>query len=713
MTWYTKPPAFLESFARFLDQYLPSDPDVRFRLKVWVFRVLALTNLLLGLYYFSYRYTRSINVNALWFAIPLLLAETYSFIGSLLFILTLWKPAVRRAPPPLENASVDVFITTYNEPLDVIRRTVEAAIRIRYPHRTYVLDDGSRPEVQALCRELGCGYITRGPEWEGRPRHAKAGNVNNALMQTSGEFILFLDADQIPAPHFLDRVLGYFRDPDVAFVQTPQYFYNVPPHDPFGSQAPLFYGPVQQGKDGWNAAFFCGTNAVMRREALMQLGILRYVQLIERRILEALSRVTLDLRVGRRAIPRRYRKYAERISRAAEEALFALRRREPLGEILTRFNAVIHEIRRDIVLGDLQHIARVLADIESMGSGPTGLDGAPLPEEILAVSEPESQIARVMAVEVVRDVRKAIESGLDSLASELAGIAAPPAQVMGLDEETEELLALEIGEALDVQPIDTLTVTEDMATALQLHALGWKSVFHPEILAYGLAPEDLGSALRQRFRWAVGTLQVFLHYNPLTTPGLTWGQRLQYFMTIYSYFSGFASLVYLVSPIIYLITGIPPVTSFAGEFLIRITPYLAFNWLMFQYASWGLRTFRGEQYNLALFPIWIQAVLSAFSGQRITFQVTPKTHKEGVYITLVWPQLAILVLQVLSVFYALIAVALGWRHDLTGIVINIFWVAYDILMLHVIILAAIYRPKDTFQPPTDILTPSSARESAV
>ena len=68
----------------------------------------------------------------------------------------------------------------------------------------------------------------------------------------------------MPEPRFLDRTLGYFSDERMALVQTPQVFTNVPEHDPLGSQAPLFYGPIQQGKDGWNAAFFCGSNAVLR-----------------------------------------------------------------------------------------------------------------------------------------------------------------------------------------------------------------------------------------------------------------------------------------------------------------------------------------------------------------------------------------------------------------------------------------------------------------
>lgn len=83
----------------------------------------------------------------------------------------------------------------------------------------------------------------------------------------------------MPDPLILHRTLGYFADdPEVALVQTPQWFVNVDEADPLGSQAPLFYGPIQQGKDGWNAAFFCGSNAVLRREALMQLGIVGYVR---------------------------------------------------------------------------------------------------------------------------------------------------------------------------------------------------------------------------------------------------------------------------------------------------------------------------------------------------------------------------------------------------------------------------------------------------
>lgn len=657
--------------ARWLDQWgerlIPADPDLRDGLRVLVFRIIALTSVALGLNYLYYRYTRSLNVNALWFAIPLLLAETYSFIDTLLFMFMMWRPALRSAPPTTPDHTVDVFITSYSEPVALVRQTAEAALRIRYPHNTYVLDDGNRPEMRTVCEEIGCGYITRGPEWQNRPRHAKAGNVNNALLQTTGEFVLILDADQIPEPEILDHTLGYFTDPKVAFVQTPQYFYNVPLGDPFGSQAPLFYGPIQRGKDGWNAAFFCGSNAVLRREALLQLGLVTYVQETQERLIQGLSRLPVEARGTR--VRHSYRQAALQITRAAEDAVVDLREGRAIGDVLDGFHQALRNAQRKAVAGDLQNIMRDLAGIEAQDarSGENRVSGA-------------------------SEARAAIEHGLLALADELAAVAAPPPEALGLDPRLVQMLQMDSGEALDVQPLATFSITEDMATAMRLHSIGWQSVFHSEILAQGLAPEDLASALGQRLRWGAGTIQVMLHDNPLTKPGLSWPQRLQYFTTMYSYFSGFASLIYLVAPIIYLLTGISPVVSYASEFLWRIVPYLLVNKLMFAFVAWGIDVFRGEQYSLALFPLWIRAVVTVFGGGKLTFTVTPKTRQSGVFLNLVIPQLAIVVLLVMGVFYALFGLLVGWRNDMTGVIVNIFWAGYDIVMLSVILRAAVYRP---------------------
>ena len=154
--------------------------------------------------------------------------------------------------------TVDVFITTYDEPLEVLRRTAMGARAIQYPHRTYVLDDGKRDEVMEMAKELGIGYIRRAGN-----ANAKAGNLNFALSVTSGDFILQLDTDHVPLPHIVDRILGYFNDPKVAFIQTPQDFYNTDSFTHvFNEEARtlweenrIFYSLLQPGKDRVNASF--------------------------------------------------------------------------------------------------------------------------------------------------------------------------------------------------------------------------------------------------------------------------------------------------------------------------------------------------------------------------------------------------------------------------------------------------------------------------
>jgi cellulose synthase (UDP-forming) len=186
-----------------------------------------------------------------------------------------WRLSVRTAPPAAAGLSVDVFIPSYNEPLDMLRRTLLAATRMEYPHQTWLLDDGNRPEARTLADSLGCRYLARE-----RNTDAKAGNLNNALRHSEAELLGVFDADHAPARDFLTRTLGYFADPAVAFVQTPQDFYNLdsyqhrqhPRRHLVWTEQSLFFRVIQRGKDCWNAAFFCGSCAVLRRHALDQIG---------------------------------------------------------------------------------------------------------------------------------------------------------------------------------------------------------------------------------------------------------------------------------------------------------------------------------------------------------------------------------------------------------------------------------------------------------
>ncbi len=212
----------------------------------------------------------------------LLAAELYSCAMLVLAYVQSVTP-LHRLPVPLPDdrsrwPTVDVFIPTYNEPLEVVRTTVLAALALDWPRdrlRVFLLDDGRRPAFRAFSSEAGVGYLTREDN-----AHAKAGNLNHALKLTQGEFIAIFDCDHVPTRSFLQVTMGgLLRDPRLALVQTPHHFYSpdpfvrnldLPPSVPAENE--LFYGVIQRGIDTWNAAFFCGSCAVLRRSALEQVG---------------------------------------------------------------------------------------------------------------------------------------------------------------------------------------------------------------------------------------------------------------------------------------------------------------------------------------------------------------------------------------------------------------------------------------------------------
>jgi len=171
--------------------------------------------------------------------------------------------------------TVDIFIPTYNEAEFILRRTIIGCQAIDYPHKTvYLLDDTRRPEIAKLAQELGCEYLTRADN-----SHAKAGNLNNALPKTQGEFIVVFDADFVPTSNFLQRTLGFFQKETVALVQTPQSFYNIDPiARNLGLEAILtpeeevFYRHLQPIKDASGSVVCSGTSFVVRRRALEEIG---------------------------------------------------------------------------------------------------------------------------------------------------------------------------------------------------------------------------------------------------------------------------------------------------------------------------------------------------------------------------------------------------------------------------------------------------------
>ena len=246
----------------------------RRQFKLAITRVAVVLATISTVRYFYWRFQYTMNPSARVFFYAFLAAEFLSFSESALFYFITWNPTHYSKPEPVPGRSVDVLIPTYNESVDLLRETVLCAVNIRYPHTTYILDDGHRPEVQELVREFRCGYLSRADR-----QHAKAGNLNNALAHTSGEFIVTLDADHIADPSLIDEMIGFFVDEKVGAVQATQDFYNL---DSFQhrvnwssragwQQQELFFSVIQPGKDRHNATFYCGSPGMLRRSALEEI----------------------------------------------------------------------------------------------------------------------------------------------------------------------------------------------------------------------------------------------------------------------------------------------------------------------------------------------------------------------------------------------------------------------------------------------------------
>lgn len=645
--------------------------------RVLLIRLIVVLTAVAGVNYVLWRWLFSVNLDTWYISIPLVVAETFSLVDMLLFGLGIWRLRERPLPPdPEPGLTVDVLITTYNEPIDLVMNSARAALAITYPHRTWVLDDGNRPEMRAAAEAEGIGWITRSADWDDKPRHAKAGNLNNALVQTDGEFLLILDADQVADPRILDATLGYFEDERMGLVQTPQFFGNVPEYDPLGSQAPLFYGPIQQSKDGWNAAFFCGSNAIIRREALVQIGVSRYAGEIALRVYHALYYGRPVLRKARKQVPASepgVRAALVEVEGLVKEARESLSEGEALFDVTYTFQRKVDVVRRRMIDADLDLMAADLAEIAAMEEAESGLE--------LSVDENQETLRRLA----------------DREWSPLGAIESVTRLVDSVDVDRGS-------EAQAVMPMATISVTEDMATCMRMHGLGWKSAYHDEILAIGLAPEDLETMLTQRLRWAQGTMQVLFRENPLTQKRLSWPQRLMYFSTMWSYLSGFAVLAYLIAPVLYLCFGILPVKALSTEFFLRLIPFLVLNQLMFIVVARGRRTWRGMQYSLALFPTWIKAFTSAFGnvylGRALDFAVTPKDKvaSGGPAWHLIRPQLIAMAALIIAAFVGAYRVIVG-DTELVPVIFNYLWVGLDLALISVMISAARYKGFDPTESP--------------
>ncbi len=427
--------------------HLPPPDGAR---RLLLIRAVAVVALVATAIYLGWRATSTLNLEAWYLALPMLVLEAHAAMGLGLFAFSLWdvdrrppRRALRRLP------SIAVVIPTYNEGPEILVPTIAAAVAMEPAHQTWVLDDGERPEIEELARSLGARYLAR-PTHE----HAKAGNLNHALGIIAADILAVLDADHVASPEFLRATLGYFSDPRVALVQTPQDFYNVTSFEhgsgvtsgePFHEQT-LFYRLLQPGKNRWNAAFWCGTNALVRTAALREIG----------------------------------------------------------------------------------------------------------------------------------------------------------------------------GAATD-------TITEDIHTTIRFHRRGWKTVYHNEVLARGLAADDAAQYQLQRNRWGTGAMQVLRRENPLFVSGLTLGQRLGYAATLLGWFDSWRTLGFLLLPPAVLLTGEIPIVADGLTFALMFgVTYALQQAALYLLGRGAYRPVLSIIFDLVRMSPNFMATLTLFVPRTPRFRVTPK-----------------------------------------------------------------------------------------
>lgn len=295
-------------------------------------------------------------------------------------------------PVLTKSYKVDVFTTACpGEPHNMIIGTLEAIQNMTYPHTTYLCDEGNDPVLKAACDRLGVKHVTRTIKVD-----AKAGNINNALKQATGDICLILDPDHVPQPEFLDEVLPYFENQEVGFVQVVQAYSNRKESlVAYGAaeQTYSFYGPMMMGMQAYGTVQAIGANCTFRREAL------------------------------------------------------------------------------------------------------------------------------------------------DSIGGHAAGLS------------------------------------EDMHTAMQLHAKGWKSVYVPKILTRGLVPGTLASYYKQQIKWARGTFELLFTVYPKLFSKFTWRQKIHYFTLPLYYLFGVFNLIDFLIPVLALILAEFPWYVSLGDFIIMFTPF--------------------------------------------------------------------------------------------------------------------------------------------
>ncbi len=573
-------------FVNFLDREPPAVTHLSNKARhLW--QLLAGVTIGLGIWYLSWRWSSSLNAEAMLFSVAVAGAETLAFLGTLLFFFNIWDEGdVVPAPLPKSRADfglegdgdirVGVFITTFDEDIDLVRYSVEAAKKLTIPEHVtldiYVADDGDRPAMQKMVRASGVGYLNRGEN-----RGYKAGNLANGLFQTSSDFFVICDADTQIFPQYIERTLGYFKDPKVAFVQTPHWFYDIPEgqshadwleeklgrssrvlapilrllsgrekigSDPFLANSEMFFDVIQRRRNRHGSSFCCGAGSIHRAEAVF------------------------------------------------ENAL------EEQGKLLKR---TLQRLKND---------------------------------------------------------------------------------------RSSSLLP-----RLDMQPF-RYHVSEDIFTSLQQHTKGWRSIYHPEVLARMLSPWSMDAWATQKLKYAGGTFDIMLRSDLVWRRGLPWQTRLHYMATFWSYLSVLWMPILFLAPLFSLLTGLAPVDAFSIQFFLHLVPLLVANELAMSVGCKGHDIHTGRILSLVTLNIQLRALGQVLRGQKPHFPTTPKNPVVSDNLRYAMPTLTILAVMAAIAMYGIWAHFSGSpKHSASLVVVNLFWMSMNALAFSRVALAALWRPR--------------------
>lgn len=215
------------------------------------------------------------------FGVSLLIVELVGFFEMVVHFSQLSNIQIPKPPKvnPFDYPHVDVFISTYNEPPELLYKTINACLHMDYPDKSkvhiYLCDDGHREEMGVLAKKMGVIHLVRDTH-----QHAKAGNLNHAMSMSNSPYIVTFDADMMPRHNFLMNCIPYFMGEEkIGFLQTPQTFYNpdlfqynLYSENRIPNEQDYFYRDVQVMRNASNTVIYGGTNTILSREALEAAG---------------------------------------------------------------------------------------------------------------------------------------------------------------------------------------------------------------------------------------------------------------------------------------------------------------------------------------------------------------------------------------------------------------------------------------------------------